>query len=192
MSARKRDARPNAEQFIFISSICYHGVLEQRGAEFMPRFLPFDETHPALSVNYYGGGKAQAEHRCRMYVRRYGKPVVAFRPAWIVPTDQEDILEPRPAPDHPALLDYVACTDLVDAIARALDYSPPDGFDRFLAHAPDQRSSTPTLELLDTHFRGVPADREKLASHGGFAAFVDCTHAHDALGWQPRLRRPTA
>jgi len=180
--------RQEVEQFIFISTIRVHGVLEENRDEFMPRHLPFDETHPLLTVEYYGGGKVQAEHWCRMYVRRFGKPVVTFRPTYIVQLPHEPEFAAQPEPGRPALLDYVGASDVVKAIALALDHHPKDGFDAFLLHAVDQRSTTPTLELADRYFPNVPADREKLAACDGFAAFVDCTHARNALGWEPAFR----
>jgi nucleoside-diphosphate-sugar epimerase len=185
-------ARAAVEQFIFISTIRVHGVLEAIDEAFMPRFLPFDETHPLLAMEYYGGGKCHAEHWCRMYVRRFGKPVVTFRPAYILPIAREAEFVAQPAPDHPALLDYVATSDFIEAIRLSLDYHPQDGFDRFLAHAPDQRSATPSLELVDRFFPSIPVDREKLSACGGYGAFVDCSHACEKLGWQRRYqaRRP--
>ncbi|HEO69784.1 MAG TPA: NAD(P)-dependent oxidoreductase, partial [Candidatus Hydrogenedentes bacterium] len=180
-------SRPEVEQFIFISSIMAMGVLEEQGDTFMPRFLPFDESHPCLSQSYYGGGKAQAEHWCRVYAQRFHKPAVVFRPPYILSLAQESHFEPQPAPGYPALLDYIAASDLVAAIAAALDYHPQDGYDCFLVHAYDQRSTTRTLELVDQHFPDVPADREKLMACDGFASFVDCAHAREALGWEPRF-----
>lgn len=179
--------RREVERFVFVSSIRVHGVLEEVRPEFMPRFLPFDETHPYLTVEYYGGGKLHAEHWCRMYVRRFGKPVVVFRPSYILPRDAEDGFRPQPAPDYPDLVQYVATSDLIEAMRLALDHEPADGFDCFLTHAADQRSTTPTLEFVDRHFPGVLADREKLAACGGFAALVDCSRARERLGWRPRF-----
>ena len=181
-------ARPGVEQFIFISTIRVHGVLEEPGDDFMPRFLPFDETHPYLTVEYYGGSKVQAEHWCRMYVRRCGKPAVVLRPSYILPLHAEPDFAAQPPPDQPTLAQYVATSDLVNAMSLALDYHPRDGFDRFLMHAPEQPTTTPTLQLVDRYFPAVPADREKLSACDGFGALVDCSHAAAALNWAPQSR----
>ena len=179
-------SRAECAQFIFISSIRVHGVLEAVRPEFMPHFLPFDETHPHLTVEYYGGGKLQAEHWCRMYVKRFGKPVVVFRPSYILPAALESSFRAREASDTPSLEQYVATSDFAEAIAAALTYEPTDGIEAFLIHAPDQFTLTPSIELAKRHFPGVPVDKEKLSGCGGYGAFVDCTRACERLGWRPR------
>lgn len=180
--------RKGVEQFIFMSSIRVHGVLEEMQPQFMPKFLPFDETHPYLTEEYYGGSKLQAEHWCEMYVKKFRKPVVAFRPTWICVLDQEPHLAARPAPDHPDLLQYVGTSDLAEAVRCALDYEPEDGFDAFLLHADDQRSTTPSIEYVERHFPDVPIDREKLDACDGFGALVDCSRAKRKLAWRPAFR----
>ena len=179
--------RRQIERFIFISSIRVHGVLESVRDEFMPRFLPFDESHPYLTVEYYGGSKVQAEHWCRMYVKRVRKPVVVFRPSFIVPLPRENEFAARPESDRPDLNQYIATSDLVHAILLAFDYDPPEGFDAFLMHAADQCSTTPSLELAARWFPGVPTDPQKLALQNGYGALVDCSRARERLGWQPRV-----
>ncbi len=177
--------RKEVEQFIFLSSIRVHGVLEEVQPRFMPRFLPFDETHPYLTEEYYGGSKLQAEHWCKMYVKRFRKPAVAFRPTWICTLDQEPHLAARPAPDQPELLQYVGTSDLAEGVRCALEHDPEDGFDAFLFHADDQFSTTPSVEYVERHFPDVPIDRERLEACGGFGALVDCSHAKDKLAWRP-------
>ena len=178
--------RRACEQFVFISTIRVHGVLEEVRPEFMPHFLPFNETHPYLTVEYYGGGKLQAEHWCRMYVKRFGKPVVVFRPSFILPAPMEAESHARDASNEPSLEQYVATSDCVEAIAAGLDYAPRDGMEAFLVHAGDQFTTIPSLELAERNFPGVPVDEAKLAACGGFGAFVDCSLAKERLGWRPR------
>lgn len=181
-------ARASVERFIFVSTIRVHGVLEEVKPEFMPHFLPFDESHPCLTIEYYGGSKLHAEHWCRMYTKRFHKPVVAIRPSWICPLANEADLVASPPPEGPSLLQYVTTSDLVEGIRLALDCDPPDGFDAFLFHADDQRSSTPTMEYVERTFPNVPVDRRKLDQCDGFGALVDTTHAKQALSWRPRVR----
>ncbi len=176
------------ERFVYISSVRYHGLLDPPPDRHMPESLPFDETHPALPGNYYAFSKVQSEHWCRKYVRHFGKPVVAVRPPWIVPPEHEPTFEAQPIRDQADLHDYIGTGDLIDGIVRAMDHDPRDGFDAFLFHAVDQHSTTPTCELAETLFPGVPTDREKLEAADGFAALVDCSHARDVLGWSPQFR----
>jgi len=180
--------RGHVEQVVYISSIMYHGLVENPPPEHLPRYLPIDEDHPSLAVDYYGCTKAQAEYWCEKYVRRFRKPVVVIRPPWIVPLDQEPSLRAGPAPDRPHLNDYIGTSDLIAGIACAMDYHPKDGFDCFLLHAEDQRSATPSLELVERFFPGIPVDREKLSACEGFGALVDCGRATDRLGWSPSFR----
>ncbi len=178
----------NIEHFIYISSICWHGIAEDPLADHMPRFLPFDESHPSLATRYYSCSKVQGEFWCQNYVRRFRKPVVAIRPSWIVPLAQEPLQTAKPNHPYSNLCDYVGTSDLIDGILKAVDYYPPDGFDRFLFHADDQVSTRPTLDLAREYFPGVPVDTEKLNACDGFGAFVDCFHAKERLHWQPRYR----
>lgn len=183
-------ARGHVERFVYMSSIRVHGVLEEPGPEFMPRFLPFDESHPYLTVEYYGGSKLHCEHWCKMYVKRFGKPAMAFRPSWIATLGDEPKMRPVEAPDRPDLVQYVASSDLAAGIEKAFDYDPPGGFDAFLMHGAEQRSAMPTLEFVERHFPGIPVDRAKLEGENGFGPLVDCTHARERLGWRPGFRLP--
>jgi nucleoside-diphosphate-sugar epimerase len=84
------------------------------------------------------------------------------------------------------MMDYVGSEDLVEAIDAAMEYHPETGFDRFLVNADDQYCTLPSLEFAERYCPGVPVDAEKLSRCGGFGAFIDCSRAKEALGWQPR------
>jgi len=182
--------RPRVEQFIYISSIMWHGLSESSSA--LPHYLPINESHPSSALDYYACSKIQAEFWCEKYVQRFQKPVVVIRPPWIVSTAQMADFTARPAPDTPHLNDYIAVSDLVEGIRLAIDYHPQNGLDCFLFHADDQRSTTPSLELAKRYYSNVPVNRAKLEACDGFGAFVDCAHAREKLGWAPkfRCRRP--
>ena len=179
---------PTVVQFIFISSICWHGVGERPIERHRPARLPFDETQPSLATRYYACSKAQAEYWCQKYVERFGKPCVAVRPAWIVPLDKQPAFRSVDSTKGNHLFDYIGTSDLIDGIVRAMEYHPANGFDRFLFHATDKHSAVPSLDLAERIFPGVPVDREKLSTADGFGAFVDCSYAREKLGWAPRYR----
>jgi nucleoside-diphosphate-sugar epimerase len=181
-------ASDRVERFIYMSSICWHGITDTDREAHRPHYLPFDENHPSLAFRYYSCSKVEGEFWCRKYVERFGKPVVAVRPALIVPLGKQGRLTAKSNHPYSILYDYVGAGDLIDGIVRLLDYHPKDGFDRFLFHAPDQLSRTPSLELAAKIFPGVPVDREKLSRCEGFGAFVDCAHAKEVLGWNPVFR----
>lgn len=180
--------RKEVEQFVYISSIMMHGVTEFPEGKHRLAYLPVNEQHPARPLNYYGCTKVQAEYWCEKYVERFRKPLVVVRPPHIVRLGDEPSFHARPAFDHPLLYEYIGTTDLIGAIVQAMDYDPQDGLDRFLLHAPDQWSTTPSLELVERFFSDVPVDRDRLAACDGFGAFVDCSHAAEKLGWTPAFR----
>ena len=181
-------SRAEVEQFIYISSIRWHGLHDQPIRDPMPEYLPIDENHPSLAIMYYSCSKVQAEFWCEKYVARFRKPAIAIRSAMIVQLEEESTFVAAVAPNRPDLNDYVGTSDLVDGIVRAIDYYPKDGFDRFLFSAVDQRTTTPSMALAERSFPGVLLNREKLEAWGGFGAFVDCSHARERLGWMPKYR----
>ena len=180
--------REGVEQFIYLSSIQWHGLHEEYGARQLPEFLPITEAHPSLATWYYDTSKVLGEHLCRVYTQRFGKPCVAMRPGWIITGELEASFGAVPPPDHPHLNDYVGTSDIVDAVRLLLDYDPPEGFEAFLFNAEDQRSTVPSLELAERFFPGMPLEREKLRACDGFGALVDCTRARERLGWVPKFR----
>lgn len=180
--------RPEVERFIYISSIAWHGLHEDRGGRHAPHYLPIDEKHPSLASGYSDSSKVHAELLCETYTRRFKKPTVAVRPAWIISEDLSKNFKAAPPVTEAHLNDYVGVADVTDAIERTLEYDPPNGFDAFLLHAEDQRSICPSVELVERYFSDVPYSRAVLERCEGFGAFVDCAHARDALGWTPRFR----
>ncbi len=183
--AGKRDG---VDGFIYVSSIQWHGLHERHGALQLPEFLPIAEEHPSLATGYYDTSKVVGEHLCRVYTQRFGKPCVAVRPGWTITEEVEPVFKALPTPDHPNLNDYVGTSDVVDAVRLLLDYDPPDGFEAFLLNAEDQRSTMPSLELVEKFFPGIPVDSEKLEACDGFGALVDCTRARERLEWTPKFR----
>jgi nucleoside-diphosphate-sugar epimerase len=181
-------ARGQVEQFLYISSIHWFGIEEHDIPLQMPAFLPIDENHPSFAVNAYGCSKVMAEFWCAWYSRKFGRSAVAIRPPLIISGDQQPTLMDVGPALEAKLYDYVGVDDLVEAVTRALDYRPPNGFDRFVVHAQDQLSATPTLELMERFFPGIPADHAKLTRDGEFGALFDCSRARDLLGWQPNFR----
>jgi nucleoside-diphosphate-sugar epimerase len=179
--------RKEVEQVIYISSLQWHGLSEPPYGH-RPLYLPINEDHPSLAVDYYPCSKVQAEYWCERYVQRFGKPVVVVRPPAIVSIERQPGMKAGPLPEYPHLNDYVGTTDLVDGIIRCIEYHPQGGLDRFLLHAADQRSTTPSLDLARRYWPGVPVDREKLSLCEGFGALVDSARAAERLAWKPQYR----
>ena len=57
--AGKRD---EVDQFIYLSSIQWHGLHEEHGARQLPEILPIAEVHPSLATGYYDTSKVLGEH----------------------------------------------------------------------------------------------------------------------------------
>ncbi|MCP4642168.1 MAG: NAD(P)-dependent oxidoreductase [bacterium] len=178
----------SVERFLFISSLCWHGIFVPPADKHMPEYLPIDEDHPTHNSDMYCCSKVQGEYWCRVYVQNTGKPVVSIRPTRIIRPDEEPTFAAHEPAADPRFYDYVGTGDLVRAIDSALDYHPPNGFDAFLCNADDQYTTMPTLELVDRFCPGVRVDREKLQGADGFGALIDTAHARETLGWRPEYR----
>ena len=178
----------SVEQFVFLSSLCWHGIGLGDPVLTRPQYLPIDEEHPSVAISPYGMSKVQGELWCQAYAKRFGKPVVAVRPGWIVPPYYEGSLPPRPPRKTPWLMDHIATRDLIDGIERILDYDPPDGFDAFLFSADDQMSTMPSVELAEYYFPGIAMRKELLEACDGYGSLIHTTHARERLGWEPRFR----
>ena len=175
-------------QFLFMSSLNWHGLHERYGGVQKPVYLPLDEEHPSLAPGYYDTSKVLGESLCATYAKRFGKPAVALRPAWIIGGELTESFKARPPGTGPGLYDYIGVDDLIDGVRRLLDYDPPDGFEAFLFHAEDQRSSCPSAELVERFLGDTRIDEERLARCGGFGALVNCDRAAERLGWTPRFK----
>jgi nucleoside-diphosphate-sugar epimerase len=179
---------PRVRQVVFLSSIQWHGLHEEHGGLQSPQYLPLDEAHPSLATGYYDTSKVMGEYLCETFVKRFRKPCVALRPGWIITPEAESTFRAVSPPGRPHLNDYVGACDVVDAVRRALDYEPEGGFDAFLLHADDQRSTMPSRELVARYYPSAIVDRDRLGGCDGFAALVDCGRARERLGWQPQFR----
>ncbi len=176
---------PTVRQVIFISSLSWHGLHERHGGPQLPQYLPIDEDHPSMASGYYDTSKVQGEYLCGVFARRFRKPVVALRPGWTISEDLEARFHAMPPVDRPHLNDYVGTRDVVSAVRCALSYEPPGGFEPFLLHAHDQRSTMPSLELVARWFPGIRVDRDRVRE---FNALVACDRARERLGWKPEFR----
>ena len=175
-------------QFLFMSSLNWHGLHERHGGFQSPKYLPLDEEHPSSATGYYDTSKVLGESLCATYAKRFGKPAVALRPAWIVGGDFAKSFKATPPGMGQGLYDYVGLEDLIDGVRRLLDYDPPDGFDAFLFHAEDQRSTCPSVKLAERFQGNARIDEERLAQCEGFGALVNCDHATERLGWTPQFK----
>ena len=183
-------ASATVERFAFISSITWHGFHGPAEWRRTPPCLPIHEGLESVALDYYACTKVQAEYWCAKYAERFRKPVVALRSSRIMrPCQEVNMKASDPIPGTPHLHDYVGTGDLVDAVERALEYNPPDGYEAFLTNSVDQHTVIPSIDLVAMLYPEVKQlDREKLEAYEGFGALVDCSRAHERLGWMPEFR----
>ena len=64
------------KKLIFSSSMAVYGLSVN---QFIPKYLPVDEKHPARPYDFYDASKYHAEELCNFYQTRYGVESVALR-----------------------------------------------------------------------------------------------------------------
>jgi nucleoside-diphosphate-sugar epimerase len=154
-----------------------------------PAYLPIDDDHPHHPMTPYQLSKHLVEETCRAVSERYGMVTLCLRPVWITTPDRYAAFGTAAFEEEwrPELWAYVDIRDVADAVERALTL---DGVlhDRFLLAARDTSSIHPTRELVDAWYGSVSWRPEVDRSPGGdaFGSLVDCRHARDVLGWEPR------
>ena len=83
---------------------------------------------------------------------------------------------------------YVDVRDVADAVVRALRVQGVN-HDRFLLSAQDTSVPEETRALVDREFPEVPwptVDPDRYFADDPYRSLIDCTHALEVLGWQPR------
>jgi nucleoside-diphosphate-sugar epimerase len=156
-----------------------------------PAYLPIDDAHPHHPMTPYQLSKHLVEETCQAFSERYGMVTLCLRPVWIT-TPQlyatagfgTEVFQEKWRPE---LWAYVDIHDVADAVERALAV---DGVlhDRFLLSARDTSATQPTRDLVDRWFASVPwrATEETWPAGEPYRSLVDCHHAREVLGWEPR------
>jgi len=132
----------NVKSFILSSSAAVYGE---------PQYLPIDENHPTVPLNYYGYTKKAIEENLEWFHTLKGSNYVSLRyfnaagydpkgrmvgleknPANLIPVVMEVAMGTRkeigifgndyPTPDGTGVRDYVHVTDLADAHVKAAEY----------------------------------------------------------------------
>ncbi len=173
------------DKAVLVSSVAASGLSELR-PDFVPEYLPFDETHPAKPVHPYAVSKRVMEEVAQSFARRGNMTVVCLRPVVIafaahVPT----MIERSRNPAHRWLAAYVSPEDTAEAVSRTLDYTDTR-FEVLYLAAEDSCSPEPTLERARRLFGRLPEVRDRaLFERRPRASMVDAARARRRLGWHP-------
>lgn len=202
--ARKRDGC----RVVFSSSLFACGYSHDPNS-FQPPQLPLVETQQTLPLDHYGFSKMAAENFASMLVRtaegaKAGGYDNGESPAFLhmrfsnmIKTENWHKLPAVVANDRqmlmPIMWNYVHELDVVDAHFKALHIpteSLPSRCETFYIIADDNRTDTPTEELISQHWKakGVAAP-ELSCPLPGFTSIASNGKAKKILGWCPRTFR---
>ena len=157
-----------------------------------PEYLPIDDHYPHHPMTPYQLSKHLLEETCRSFSERHGLVTVCLRPVFVA----------HPASRHVAdfgseafvelwrdeFWAYVDVRDMADAAVRGLRL---EGVlhDRFLLAAGDTSVTPATRTLVEREYPRVPwpnVDPEAYFAGRPHRSLIDCHHAREVLGWEPR------
>ena len=182
-----------------------------------PQKIPISEDHPHVPVNPYGETKLAMERAMQWYGVAYGLQWIALRyfnacgadPAGelgeehdpethLIPLVIKSALgeQPQvevfgtdyPTPDGTAIRDYIHCTDLADAHARALEHLEKGGESGTLNLGTGQGHSVrEVIEAVGKLCNGQVPFRDSPRRAGDPPVLVaDPSKAKKVLGWEPK------
>jgi UDP-glucose 4-epimerase len=156
--------------------------------------LPVRDDYPRHPMTPYQLSKHLAEETCRSFTERHGIVTACLRPVYVVNPDEYERFRERAeqVADWPGaireLWAYVDVRDVCQAALLALEAENLT-HDGFLLTADDTTSTVPTAELVERHYRDTPwpdTDPGAYLASCEHRSLIDCAHAKEVLGWQPR------
>jgi nucleoside-diphosphate-sugar epimerase len=172
-------ARFGIERVCLASSINAIGGAYSRQARY--DYFPVDERHPTYNEDPYSLSKWLAEAQADSFARRYPMRIASLRLHGVRearPRTRLEPPEPRTDVDTRHLWGYTLLNAAAQAFMRAL-LAPFEGHEAFFIVAPDTLIATPTEQLCQTYYPGVPLRRALPGNQGLF----DCGKAERLLGW---------
>jgi len=198
------------ERMVYFSSVNALGCV---GGHRPAAYLPIDDAYPRHPMSPYQLSKHLSEEACRSFTNKHGLVTVCLRPVFVsAPDTYTRWREPRrQGPSEWQKVEYWAYVDVRDVCAAGLLSLTAKNIthDAFLLTADDTTQETPSAELVDYNYPDTPwktalpegdsalvspqADRAAylavrdayFAGHP-FRSLMDCSHAKQVLGWQPR------
>ena len=146
-------------------------------------YLPLDEGHPSYVEDPYSLSKLICEQQADALARRYSEVGIAsLRFHMVVPDRAKAVENYKGAAEDVAVKNLWGYTTLAASAGACLLGLEVEssGHEAFQIVAPDQLGGSPSVELAERHFPGVPL-RENLSDCEGF---FDCSKAGRLLGWR--------
>ncbi len=155
-------------------------------------YLPIDDAYPRHPHSPYQLSKHLGEEACRAFTGRHGLITISMRPVFVSNLERfgrwrmrnpEQAIE-RGKVEYWA---YVDLQDVCDATLLALTVQNVTN-DAFLLTADDTSLDIPTAELVDRYHPDTPwkQDRAAYLAENPYRSLMDCSHAKQVLGWQPK------
>ncbi len=182
-----------------------------------PQYLPIDEKHPQIPVNYYGFTKLEIEHFMEWYERLKGLKFAALRyfnaagydpdgdirgleqkPENLLPRVMEAALGQRQLKifgtdydtrDGTCIRDYIHVTDLARAHVMALDYIAKNNKSLKLNLGTEKGTTVKEIIEAARKITGKPIPAEEAPRRAGDPASLYATPklAKEILGWEPKF-----
>jgi UDP-glucose 4-epimerase len=174
----------NLRKVVLCSSVSACGLSEMR-ADWMPRFLPVDETHEDRPVHAYSVSKHLIERMGRSVSHGSPVEVICLRPLAVVLSETlPEFVQSIDAPDRHWLFYYVTAADLGRAFRAAVDVAGLR-FDTFFLSAPDTTRPEPTLHWYAERIGSLPELRNPRAyALDSRASIFSSARARERLGWE--------
>jgi UDP-glucose 4-epimerase len=161
-------------------------------------YLPLDDDVPHHNVRNYSLTKHIGEEMCQAFAARGVFTAVSLRPTLVTHPGEArqrwwDFM-PEEMKNRFAVNDFWSYVDVRDvAEATLLSLTAEVGTHQaFLLSADDNRTHTPTAEVVDKFFAHLPwpkISREEYLARGEYVSLLNCDAAKQVLGWQPRWSR---
>jgi nucleoside-diphosphate-sugar epimerase len=154
-------------------------------------YLPIDDRYPRLPLSPYQLSKHLGEEACRSFSEKYGMVTVCLRPVFVMSLDHYKWVRDRKQPNYDReKWEYFAYVDVRDVCEAAIRGLTVEGVthDAFLLTADDTTAIITTEELVERCYPDTPwrQDRGAYLADNPYRSLMDCSHAANVLGWQPR------
>ena len=178
-----------AERVVSLSSINAQGSV---GGWRPTEYLPIDDDYPHHPMTPYQLSKHLMEEVCRAYTERHQLITICLRPVFVAQAGSPD----SDGFGTPAFVEgwrddfwaYVDVRDVAEAVVLSLRLKGI-AHDRFLLAARDTSVREETRTLVEREYAHVPwptVEPEGYFEANPYRSLIDCRHAHQVLGWQPR------